>query len=141
MSGATIRLEPDQLAELAAQVAAHLAVLQEPHTDTAATPPADAPTLVSAAELARVLSVSRQTVYGLAGELGGVRVGTGPRARWRFDADAARERMRCLRSKAPDAENASAGAASDPAPARRRSRLPNQLPPAGSIFNVKRRAA
>lgn len=43
--------------------------------------------LVSAAELSRRLGVSRSTVYEKAEELGGIRIGSGPRARLRFDAD------------------------------------------------------
>jgi hypothetical protein len=139
---ATIRLDDDQLEALAVRIAVHLAALEGTPTATAATTAADAQPLVSAAELARLLGVSRQTVYGAAAELGGVRVGTGPRARWRFDPQTARERMMlCSRGSTPDADPASNGGASEPAPARRRSRLPNQLPPAGSILKVRPRRA
>lgn len=41
--------------------------------------------LVDAATVARVLGISRGTVYAKARELGGIRVGTGKRARIRFD--------------------------------------------------------
>lgn len=131
-----VRLPDDQLDQLAALVAERLQGL------TAATVgPAERQGLVSAAELARELSVSRQTIYGAAAELGGVRVGTGPRARWRFDLDDARERMRCLHSREPIVDPASNGGASEPAPVRRRSRLPNGLPPAGSILTPRPRRA
>ena len=43
--------------------------------------------LVSAAELSRRLGLSRSTVYEKAEELGAIRIGTGPRARLRFDPD------------------------------------------------------
>ena len=49
--------------------------------------------LVDAATLAGLLGVSRRTVYARAEELGAVRIGTGPRARMRFDADRAREAL------------------------------------------------
>jgi len=41
--------------------------------------------LVDAAELARLMGVSRDHVYRRSAELGAVRLGTGPRARLRFD--------------------------------------------------------
>ena len=41
--------------------------------------------LVDAATLARLLGISRATVYAKAEELGAIRVGTGKRARLRFD--------------------------------------------------------
>ena len=43
--------------------------------------------LVSAAELSRRLGLSRSTVYEKADQLGAIRIGTGPRARLRFDPD------------------------------------------------------
>lgn len=42
---------------------------------------------VSAAELAHLLGVSRATVYEKAHKLGAIRLGTGPRARLRFDVE------------------------------------------------------
>jgi hypothetical protein len=48
-------------------------------------PPQAAGPFVDAAELARMLGVSRRTVYQRAGELGAIRVGTGNRPRLRFD--------------------------------------------------------
>jgi hypothetical protein len=49
--------------------------------------------LVDAAALATELRVSRDFVYRHALELGGQRVGTGPRPRWRFDVDKARQAL------------------------------------------------
>lgn len=49
--------------------------------------------LVSAAELSRRLGLSRSTVYEKADELGAIRIGRGPRARLRFDADLVAERL------------------------------------------------
>lgn len=43
------------------------------------------PVLVDAATLARILGVSRATVYAHADELGAIRLGTGSHARLRFD--------------------------------------------------------
>lgn len=62
--------------------------------------------LLSAAELAHVLGVSRSTVYEHARELGAVRLGNGTRARLRFDVEQARRewtsREASERSEPPD---------------------------------------
>jgi hypothetical protein len=50
--------------------------------------------LVDAAELARLLGTDRSWVYSHAGELGAIRLGSGPKARLRFDAAAATRRIR-----------------------------------------------
>lgn len=44
---------------------------------------------LSADQLAKRLGVSRETVYRRAKELGGLKVGAGPKACWRFPANAA----------------------------------------------------
>lgn len=49
--------------------------------------------LVDAAELARILGVSRSVVYANAERFGAVRVGTGSRPRLRFDPDRARDAL------------------------------------------------
>lgn len=49
--------------------------------------------LVDAGELARQLGVTRAWVYQHAGELGAVRIGSGPRARLRFDVQGAKEAL------------------------------------------------
>jgi hypothetical protein len=50
--------------------------------------------LVDAAELARRLGTDRSWVYSHATELGAIRLGSGPKARLRFDPEAAALRMR-----------------------------------------------
>ena len=64
--------------------------------------------LVDAATVARALGVSRDCVYAHAAELGGERIGNGPRGRLRFDLDYAlaawtsrSESGRSRQSKAP----------------------------------------
>ena len=53
--------------------------------------PRQRPHLVDAYELAARLNVSRDTIYQHAKELGGQRIGDGPRGRLRFDLDRAFE--------------------------------------------------
>lgn len=57
--------------------------------------------LVSPATLARLLDLSAEWVRDHGVELGGVRMGDGPKARWRFDPVEARERLLALRAPAP----------------------------------------
>lgn len=45
------------------------------------------PLLIDAAEAARILGVTRSTVYELADELGAQKIGNGSRPRLRFDAE------------------------------------------------------
>jgi hypothetical protein len=59
--------------------------------------------LVDAAELARRLGTDRSWVYAHAAELGAIRLGSGPRARLRFDPEAA-----VLRARLGDPERESA---------------------------------
>ena len=49
--------------------------------------------LVDARQLAQELGVSLDFVYSHAGELGAMRLGSGPRARIRFDLDRARQAL------------------------------------------------
>lgn len=49
--------------------------------------------LIDARDLAEELGVARDWVYANAERLGGVRLGNGPRARLRFDAERAREAL------------------------------------------------
>ena len=56
--------------------------------------------LVSARELARELGVSLDYVYSHAAELGGMRLGSGRRARIRFDLDRARRALEAPRRPA-----------------------------------------
>lgn len=53
------------------------------------TRPSDPHRLVDATTVAQVLGVSRDCVYDHADELGGERIGSGPRGRLRFDLDTA----------------------------------------------------
>ncbi len=87
----------DALADaLAPRLAVRLAALLEES-------PAAAPSLVDVAEVARALGVSAAFVYDHADELGAVRLGTGPKARLRFDVAQAREALTaCSRSKGSD---------------------------------------
>lgn len=55
--------------------------------------------LVTAAELAERLGFARSTIYEKAGELGAIRIGTGPRARLRFDLDQVAEKLGGERQK------------------------------------------
>jgi hypothetical protein len=66
---------------LAAAIAEHLAELLHDRTHVR---------LVDAATLATALGVSRDFVYAHASELGGERIGSGPRGRLRFDLNRAR---------------------------------------------------
>lgn len=90
--------------------------------------------LVDAQTVALALGISRQTVYSQAERLGGRRIGDGPRARWRFDLETARTAGVRLAGRQLSSENASADAASEGKRGRRRRRMPNGLPPAGSIL-------
>ena len=54
------------------------------------------PELLSAGELARRLRVERPWVYRHRELLGGLRIGTGPKAPWRFDYETAIEALRGL---------------------------------------------
>jgi hypothetical protein len=65
---------------LAAAIAEHLADLLQHRSSVR---------LVDAATLAAALGVSRDFVYAHASELGGERIGSGPRGRLRFDLDRA----------------------------------------------------
>jgi hypothetical protein len=77
------------------------------------------PVLVDAATLARILGVSRATVYANADELGALRLGSGSRARLRFDL------RRWLSEPGP----AAAGAGPDPL---RRRAVPSRHAPRSS---------
>jgi hypothetical protein len=71
-------LSPDQLEQLAAYVARHLAAFlaNEAHSG-----------LIDAAEVARRHGVTRAWVYEHADRLGAIRLGTGSRPRLRFNPD------------------------------------------------------
>jgi hypothetical protein len=69
--------------------------------------------LVDAATLATALGVSRDFVYAHANELGGKRIGNGPRGRLRFDLDKA------LAARAPNPTSKEPPAPPKPTPKRR----------------------
>jgi DNA-binding IclR family transcriptional regulator len=79
MTGADGRLHPADLDALAERVAERVAELLDQ----------DPPGLVDAATVARVLGVSRETVYDHADRLGARRLGSGARPRLRFDLERA----------------------------------------------------
>ena len=74
------RLHPDDIRAIA-----RLVTLEIEHL--VAAPPCTAGALVDAAQLATTLGVSRAFVYEHADALGGVRLGTGRKARFRFDIE------------------------------------------------------
>jgi hypothetical protein len=88
----------------------------------------------TAAEVARELGMSAQWVREHGDELGGQRLGSGPRPRWRFDLEAVRTLGLCSAGKQPSPRDASVHADSEAVPPPRRRRLPNGLPPAGLIL-------
>jgi len=74
-----VTLHPDEIEAVARRVAE---LLRDGGSAEGQTP---SPRLVDAATMARLLGVSRATVYAKAEELGAIRVGNGKRARLRFD--------------------------------------------------------
>lgn len=105
-----VRLEHDQLVELA-ELVADLVVAQ--------LEPATTPGLVDAKTLACALGVERSYVYRHADELGAMRLGDGPRARPRFDVEEARRRLAACHAAR---ESGSAGATPGAVSGRRRRR-------------------
>lgn len=69
IAGLAIDLTDDQVADLRRQLGVG--------------PPTE--TLLDAAAVAKRLGISRETVYARAVELGGQKIGNGPKAPWRFD--------------------------------------------------------
>jgi hypothetical protein len=101
-----VLVDVEQLADLVAHRVVEL-LIERGH--------APASRLVDATELARLLGISRSTVYDNAAMLGGLEVGNGGRRpRLRFDPEKARAAWTACRSVAPLAE------APAPATARRR---------------------
>jgi hypothetical protein len=97
------------------------------------------PQVINAARLAERLGVTRGFVYEHADELGGVRLGDGPRARLRFDLDRALEawnaRSTSERSQ-PTRTPAAPGSASAPRRARTGRRAAG-LPEPGSVLAIR----
>jgi len=96
----------DELAEAVARRV--VAMLEIPQ-------PAAVPWL-TAEQVAQVLAVDRAYVYEHAAELGGRRLGDGPKARLRFRVEDLEERLPCLSSRGPQP---SASAAAKPLKRRR----------------------
>lgn len=99
--------------------------------------------LVDAATLAAELGCSRKWIYEHADELGALALGAlgdGKRPRLRFDPVAARAALACLSSKRSQASTPSVDGAAEAIALRRRRRLPNRLPAAGSILRSRPRA-
>lgn len=125
----TDRLHPDDVALVADAVVARLLPALGVLDDR------PSPGLVDAATLADRLGVARSYVYEHADELGAVRLGDGPKARLRFDAEEATARYA---SKSSQRVDASAGTdAPTSGPRGRTPRLPNQLPEPGSVLAIR----
>jgi hypothetical protein len=92
LHGLPVRLAPDQLVELADLVAERL---------QRAASPADSPRLVDAGTVGRAIGMTAAYVREHAAELGGCRMGDGPRPRWRFDLDRAAAAWTSLSTSRP----------------------------------------
>jgi hypothetical protein len=78
------RAAADLTPDVIEQIAHRVAELLRDH-DPVGAHPTGAPVLMDAAQLARYLGLTRAWIYQHADELGAVRIGSGPRARLRFD--------------------------------------------------------
>jgi hypothetical protein len=95
---AAAELTPDAIEQIAQRVAELLR-----HGGAEPEAPASTPQLVSAAQLARRLGVTRAWVYEHASELGAVALGDGPKARLRFDPAVAEAVLQARRrGRAPE---------------------------------------
>jgi hypothetical protein len=88
-----VRLDHDQLVELAGLVAEHLRACEAPKPAA----------LVSARELASLLGCDRSWVYAHQRELGRLRLGNGSKGRLRFDPERARQALATVAEPAPAA--------------------------------------
>ncbi len=86
--GVAMDLTPQAVEQVAARVVALLGERE----------PQRAPEQMTAGELARRLRVERPWVYRNRALLGGLRIGTGPKAPWRFEYGAAVEALRELQA-------------------------------------------
>jgi hypothetical protein len=86
-----MRLDDDQLERLADLIFERLS-----------RPPTTRGPLVDARELARLLGVSRAVIYERSRELGAVRLGTGERARLRFDPELAMQALQPSHHEPPN---------------------------------------
>jgi hypothetical protein len=134
MSDGTIRLAPDQLAQLADLIAARVSpcarsgcLCVDNSPSPAAGRDADRARLLDAAELAGEFGVARSWVYAHAAELGAIRLG-GERGRLRFDLATARAAFTTA------ATTATTKPAAQPTTATRR-----RTSTAGSVLNARPR--
>ncbi len=128
-------LTDGQLERLADMLAERLEAARAP----AERAPASKDTL-TAAQVAERLSVSARWVYDHASELHAIRLGDGPRARLRFRLESVDAAMSRYGSSRSQADNPQQQAKSESVPQRRRRRLPNGLPRAGSVLAVRPRS-
>lgn len=84
--------------------------------------------LVDAQELADVLGVSRDYVYRHASELGAIPLGSGPKARIRFDVEATLERLTSYAGKGSAPPECACAKALRKPRARRSEPVPNPVP-------------
>lgn len=133
-----IRLEDDQLQQLANLIAERVTEVAS-HGRPAA--PGDA--MVSAAELAVTLGVSRRYVYEHADELGGVRVGGGSKPRLRFRLETALEASTRCAGEQSAQRNASGSGVSGARSGSNVRRLPVRVPQTPRMDQIlaRRRAA
>ncbi len=137
MSAVEIRLAPDQLQQLADLVAAQLQdKTPRAHTGGLLRQKA-AGGLVDAATVAEALGVARRWVYDHADELGVISLGSGPKARKRFDLEAACEAMTRSSSGRSQAENVNEHGRSGAQRRSRGRRLPIGLPEPGSVLSIR----
>jgi hypothetical protein len=95
-----------------------------------------APTLLTAAELAERLGVSREWIYRHADELGAIRLPGGSKERGRLRFDAARVATVCVVVDPSQAQKPNNDGRSGPKPRRRSSRTPTRTPGSGSVGSV-----
>ncbi|MFZ2049893.1 MAG: hypothetical protein WAU69_03035 [Solirubrobacteraceae bacterium] len=139
----TYTLSSTQLEQLADLVADRLLTAQQgihAGPEHAVAVKEDSP-LLTAEQLSGRLGVGRRWIYEHARELGGQRLGDGPKARLRFDLKTAQDAMARFGSSRSQAHNPHQQAKSE-APRRRRThRLPNGLPDPSSVLAVRGRRA
>jgi hypothetical protein len=116
-----VSLSDAQLDVLADRVAERLQGAQD------ASCPSEAPRLVDARAVAQALQISRDTVYAHAEQLGGRRVGAGPKGRLRFDLGVALAAWRA-QPAAQDPRGAPPAGRAPVARRRRRGRTEGLLP-------------
>jgi hypothetical protein len=136
MRRAAAELTPQAIEQIAQRVAQLLQ--HDPHEPRAQTqdPPER---LLTATELARRLGVKRPWVYEHAVELGARRLGGGPKARLRFDLEAALASELCSRGGTPAGAAPSPPAEPAPAGHERRRRPPTRPSQPGSVLVVRPR--